>query len=170
MALVVEANQAAFVMIDSSSIRAHQDAAAVLKGGSEEIGASRGDVGIEIDAVVNASGSPIALAPSSRHHDGRAVARRLRRTCRHCGQVSDSDAVAESLGERGSCEIMRPRGRRINPRRFARSERPLYRERYWVECLGQRRKRFRSLGTRDENHAAKFLAMILLSSRLLRTL
>lgn len=144
------------------------------RGGSEEIGASRGGLGTKIHAVVDASGSPIAFALTEGQAADITMAEALLdefvETVVIADKGYDSDALADSLEKRGCRVIIPPRSRRNNPRRFALSERRLYRERHRVECFFQRLKRFRRVGTRYEKRAAKFLAMILLASCLLWTL
>lgn len=144
------------------------------RGGSEEIGASRGGLGTKIHAVVDASGLPIAFALSEGQAADITMAQPLLDEFVEAVVIADkgydSDALAESLEERGCRVIIPPRSRRNHPRRFARSERRLYRQRHRVECFFQRLKRFRRVGTRYEKRAAKFLAMILLASCLLWTL
>ncbi len=144
------------------------------RGGSEEIGASRGGLGTKIHAVVDASGSPIAFALTEGQVADITMAEPLLDDFAGAVVIADkgydSDTLVDCL-ERQDCRaIIPPRSRRNHPRRFGRSERRLYRKRHRVECFFQRIKRFRRIGTRYEKRAANFLAMILLASCVLWSL
>ena len=110
-------------MIDSSSIRVHQHAANVKRGSAETeeghdaparyMGRSRGGLTTKIHALVDANGNPVALKlTEGQAHDGKSASDLLKRL--GAGQTLladrayDSDALRESLAQRGAWANIKP--------------------------------------------------------------
>jgi len=130
------------------------------------MGRSRGGLTTKIHALVDASGLPIALKlTEGQAHDGRSGADLL--TALVAGQVLladrgyDSDALRESLAERGAWANIKPMPNRKNIPSFS----PLlYRARNLVERFFNKLKHFRAVATRYDKRADNYLASVKLAS------
>jgi transposase len=160
-------------MVDSSSIRVHQHAANVKKGvrktpasgnlsAARCMGRSRGGLTTKIHAVVDADGNPIAIKLSEgQAHDGRSAADMLDSV--GPGQILladrayDSDALRQSLADRGAWANIKPISQRVNVPAFSPY---LYRFRNLVERFFNKLKHFRAVATRFEKHDANYLALV----------
>jgi transposase len=163
--------------VDSSSIRVHQRASS-KKGPHEAptasgdlsasrcMGRSRGGLTTKIHALVDANGLPILLKlTEGQAHDGRSAADMLGGL--GPGQILlgdrayDSDALRNSLAERGAWANVKPLARRVNVPAFSAF---LYRYRNLVERFFSKLKHFRAIATRFEKHDANYLALVKLAS------
>ena len=130
------------------------------------MGRSRGGLTTKIHALVDANGNPITLKLSEgQAHDGRSAADMLGGICD--GQILladrayDSNALRQSLADRGAWANIKPMPRRVNVPAFSRF---LYRYRNLVERFFSKLKHFRAIATRFEKHDANYLALVKLAS------
>ena len=130
------------------------------------MGRSRGGLTTKIHAVVDANGNPIKLKLSEgQAHDGRSAADMLGSV--GAGQTLladrayDSDALRQTLAERGAWANVKPMPRRIKLPAFSAY---LYRFRNLVERFFSKLKHFRAIATRFEKHDANYLALVKLAA------
>jgi transposase len=153
-------------MIDSSVVRAHQDASGAQKHqGPQAIGRSRGGPTTKIHVLVDGLGYPVRLelTPGQAHDVTQALCmfEQVSNANVLADRAYDSRAVVEHLEARG-CQVVIPSRRRsTHPRTI---DRHLYKERFLVENFFQKIKRFRRIAMRFEKLAAHYLAMVILAS------
>jgi transposase len=130
------------------------------------MGRSRGGLTTKIHAVVDANGNPIALKLSEgQAHDGRSAADMLDSV--GPGQILladrayDSDALRQTLADRGAWANVKPMPGRVNVPVFSPY---LYRLRNLVERFFNKLKHFRAIATRFEKHDANYLALVKLAA------
>jgi len=130
------------------------------------MGRSRGGLTTKIHALVDAEGRPITLKlTEGQAHDGRSAADMLDAIGN--GQVLladrayDSDALRNSLADRGAWANVKPLAGRINKPAFSPF---LYRYRNLVERFFNKLKHFRAVATRFEKHDANYLALVKLAA------
>jgi transposase len=130
------------------------------------MGRSRGGLTTKIHALVDANGLPILLKlTEGQAHDGRSATDMLA----HMGEgqilladrAYDSDALRQSLANRGAWANIRPMPNRVRVPAFSRF---LYRYRNLVERFFSKLKHFRAVSTRYEKHAENYLALVKLAS------
>lgn len=126
------------------------------------MGRSRGGLTTKIHALVDANGNPIALKlTEGQAHDGKSAGDMLD----HLGagqtlladRAYDSDALRQSLAERGAWANVKPMPGRKNIPAFSPF---LYRYRNLVERFFNKIKHFRAVATRFEKHDANYLAVV----------
>jgi transposase len=130
------------------------------------MGRSRGGLTTKIHAVVDADGNPIAIKLSEgQAHDGRSAADMLDSV--GPGQILladrayDSDALRQSLADRGAWANIKPISQRVNVPAFSPY---LYRFRNLVERFFNKLKHYRAVATRFEKHDANYLALVKLAA------
>ena len=130
------------------------------------MGRSRGGLTTKIHALVDANGLPVVLKLSEgQAHDGRSAADMFDTLAP--GQILladcayDSDALRQSLQERGAWANIKPMPRRVNLPAFSPF---LFRYRNLVERFFNKLKHFRAVATRYEKHAANYLALVKLAA------
>jgi transposase len=130
------------------------------------MGRSRGGLTTKIHALVDANGNPIALKlTEGQAHDGRSASDMLESLGE--GQILladrayDSDALRDSLAERGAWANVKPMPNRVNIPAFSPF---LYRYRNLVERFFNKIKHFRAVATRFEKHDANYLAIVKLAA------
>ena len=130
------------------------------------MGRSRGGLTTKIHAVVDANGNPIKLKLSEgQAHDGRSAADMLGSL--GAGQTLladrayDSDALRQTLAERGAWANVKPMPRRVKVQAFSAY---LYRFRNLVERFFSKLKHYRAVATRFEKHDANYLALVKLAA------
>jgi transposase len=130
------------------------------------MGRSRGGLTTKIHALVDANGNPIALKLSEgQAHDGKSATDLLDRLS--AGQILladrayDSDALRETLVQRGAWANIKPMPGRVNIPAFSAF---LYRYRNLVERFFNKLKHFRAVATRFEKHDANYLALVKLAA------
>lgn len=135
------------------------------------MGRSRGGLTTKIHALVDACGLPIALKlTEGQAHDGRAAADMLGSL--GAGNILladaayDSDALRQTLADRGAWANVKPMPRRRNVPAFSSF---LYRYRNLVERFFNKLKHFRRIATRFDKLARNYLATVLLASTRLWT-
>ncbi|WP_157134739.1 IS5 family transposase [Sphingomonas sp. PAMC 26605] len=154
-------------MIDSTSIRAHQQAATGKKGDLDHcLGRSRGGLTTKIHALVDAQGLPIRLSlTAGQAHDGPAAYRLLDRldprTIVLADKAYDADGIRELIEAQGAVPNIPAKANRKWKPCFSKV---LYRERNLVERFFSKLKHFRRIATRYDKLAENFLAMVQLAS------
>ena len=130
------------------------------------MGRSRGGLTTKIHALVDANGNPIALKlTAGQAHDGKSASDLLKRL--GAGQTLladrayDSDALRESLAQRGAWATIKPMPGRVNIPAFSAF---LYRYRNLVERFFNKLKHYRAIATRFEKHDANYLALVKLAA------
>ena len=130
------------------------------------MGRSRGGLTRKIHALVDGNGNPIALKlTEGQAHDSRSAADMLETIGE--GQILladrayDSDALRNTLTERGAWANVKPMPNRVNIPAFSPF---LYRFRNLVERFFNKLKRFRAVATGFEKHDANYLALVKLAS------
>jgi transposase len=130
------------------------------------MGRSRGGLTTKIHAVVDANGLPIALKlTEGQAHDGRSAADMLVSVA--AGQTLiadrayDSDAMRQTLANRGAWANVKPMPGRVNVPPFSPY---LYRFRNLIERFFNKLKHFRAVATRFEKHDANYLALVKLAA------
>ena len=130
------------------------------------MGRSRGGLTTKIHALVDASGLPIALKLTpGQAHDGRSATDMLGAMGQ--GQILladrayDSDALRQSLKDRGAWACIKPMPNRVNIPSFSPF---LYRYRNLVERFFSKLKHFRAVATRFEKHPENYLALVKLAA------
>jgi transposase len=130
------------------------------------MGRSRGGLTTKIHALVDANGNPITLKlTEGQAHDGRSASDLLEGLGE--GQILladrayDSDALRDSLAERGAWANVKPMPNRVNVPAFSPF---LYRYRNLVEQFFNKIKHFRAVATRFEKHDANYLALVKLAA------
>ena len=130
------------------------------------MGRSRGGLTTKIHALVDANGNPIALRlTEGQAHDGRSASDMLEGLGE--GQILladrayDSDALRDSLAERGAWANVKPMPNRVTIPPFSPF---LYRYRNLVERFFNKIKHFRAVATRFEKHDANYLAIVKLAA------
>jgi transposase len=130
------------------------------------MGRSRGGLTTKIHAVVDANGNPITLKLSEgQAHDGRSAADMLDTVgpgqTLLADRAYDSDALRQSLANRGASANVKPMPHRVNIPPFSPC---LYRLRNLVERFFNKLKHFRAIATRFEKHDANYLALVKLAA------
>jgi transposase len=130
------------------------------------MGRSRGGLTTKIHALVDAEGLPIALKlTEGQAHDGRSADDMLRSL--EAGQILladcayDSNALRQTLAERGAWANVKPMARRKSVPAFSPF---LYRYRNLVERFFNKLKHFRAIATRYDKNPDNYLAAIKLAS------
>jgi len=130
------------------------------------MGRSRGGLTTKIHALVDANGLPITLKlTEGQAHDGRSAQDMLEQM--EAGQILladrayDSDALRQSLHERGAWANVKPMPNRKNIPAFSVF---LYRYRNLVERFFNKLKHFRAVATRYDKRADNYLAGVKLAS------
>jgi len=130
------------------------------------MGRSRGGLTTKIHALVDANGMPIALKlTEGQAHDGRSAVDMLSDIGTDqvllADRAYDSDALRQTLAERGAWANIKPMPNRVNVPAFSTF---LYRYRNLVERFFNKLKHFRAVATRYEKHDANYLALVKLAS------
>jgi len=130
------------------------------------MGRSRGGLTTKIHALVGPRGLPLRLKlTEGQAHDGRSATDMLADMgdCQTflADRAYDSDALRQSLQDKGIFANIRAMPNRINVPAFSKF---LYRYRNAVERFFNKLKHFRAIATRYEKHPANYLALIKLAS------
>jgi transposase len=169
MDAITAAHHGDIQMIDSTSVRAHQQAATAKKGGADAdhcLGRSRGGLTTKIHAVVDAQGLPIRLGlTTGQAHDGQIADTLLNQLGPHtivlADKAYDADRIRQLIQDHGATPNIPPKSNRRWKPCFSRR---LYRERNLIERFFSKLKHFRRVATRYYKLAANFLAMVQLAS------
>lgn len=130
------------------------------------MGRSRGGLTTKIHAVVDANGNPFRLKlTEGQAHDGRSADDMLGSVGKGqtllADRAYDSDALRDTLAERGAKANIKPMPNRVNIPKF---NKKLYRKRNLVERFFNKLKHFRAIATRFEKHDANYMALVKLAS------
>ena len=167
MDAITEAYGGDIQMIDSTSIRAHQQAATAKKGGRDHcFGRSRGGLTTKVHAVVDRQGLPLRLGlTAGQAHDAPAALALLDqlapRTIVLGDKAYDGNAIRDLIEAQGAVPNIPGKSNRKWKPCFSKT---LYRERNQVERFFSKLKHFRRIATRYDKLADNFLAMIKLAS------
>jgi transposase len=154
MDAITAAHDGDIQMIDSTSVRAHQQAASAKKAGADHcLGRSRG-------------GLPIRLGlTAGQTHDGQIADTLLDhlgpRTIVLADKAYDTDRIRELIQDQGATPNIPPKSNRRWKPCFSKR---LYRERNLIERFFSKLKHFRRVATRYDKLATNFLAMVQLAS------
>ncbi|WP_373635118.1 IS5 family transposase [Yoonia sp. SS1-5] len=164
---ISEAYEGDVQMIDSSSIRVHQQGANGQKGGrSDCMGRSRGGLTTKIHALVDAVGRPIRLMLSAgQAYDGHAAMDLLDALPPACKVLADraydSNAIRAMIAAQKAAAVI-PSMPHRNP--VIPYDAEYYKERNWVERFFNKLKNFRAVATRYDKRDDNFLASVQLAS------
>jgi transposase len=130
------------------------------------MGRSRGGLTTKLHAVVDANGNPITLKlTEGQAHDGRSADDMLDSVGKGqtllADRAYDSDALRDTLAERGAKANIKPMPNRVNIPKF---NKRLYRKRNLIERFFNKLKHFRAIATRYEKHDANYMALVKLAS------
>ena len=130
------------------------------------MGRSRGGLTTKIHALVDACGLPIVLKiTEGQAHDGRSAQDMIDTVGRGdvllADRAYDSNALRQTLAERGARANVKPMPNRVMALRF---NRHLYRKRNLVERFFNKIKHYRAVATRYDKRDDNFLAGIKLAS------
>jgi transposase len=130
------------------------------------MGRSRGGLTTKIHALVDANGLPIRLKlTEGQAHDGKSAVDMLETIGDDqtllADRAYDSDALRQSLAERGAWANIKPLANRKTMPVFSTF---LYRYRNLVERFFNKLKHFRAIATRYEKNDANYLALVKLAS------
>jgi transposase len=130
------------------------------------MGRSRGGLTTKIHAMVDANGLPIGLKlTEGQAHDGRAAVSLLETIGAGdillADRAYDSDALRQTLAERGAWANVKPMPNRTNIPAFSRF---LYRYRNAVERFFNKIKHYRGVATRYDKNPDNYLAGVKLAS------
>jgi transposase len=130
------------------------------------MGRSRGGLTTKIHAVVDTNGNPFTLKlTEGQAHDGRSAEDMLDSVGKGqtllADRAYDSDALRNTLAERGAKANIKPMPNRVNIPKF---NKRLYKKRNLVERFFSKLKHFRAIATRFEKHDANYLALVKLAS------
>ena len=130
------------------------------------MGRSRGGLTTKIHALVDAGGLPVALKlTEGQAHDGRSAIDMLQTLgpgdILLADRAYDSDALRQSLAERGAWANIKPMPNRKDIPAFSGF---LYRYRNLVEHFFNKFKRFRGVATRYDKRPDNYLAGVKLAS------
>jgi len=130
------------------------------------MGRSRGGLTTKLHAVVDANGNPITLKlTEGQAHDGRSADDMLDSVGKGqtllADRAYDSDALRDTLAERGAKANIKPMPNRVNIPKF---NKRLYRKRNIIERFFNKLKHFKAIATRYEKHDANYMALVKLAS------
>lgn len=150
-----------WLLLDSTVIRAHPHAAGMNTGADDQaLGRSRGGFGTKLHLAVDALGNPVTLHLSPGQDADVSHAEALLGDHRPEAVLGDkgydSDALVNTITERGATAVIPPKKNRVEPREY---DKDLYKERNKVECSVGLFKQFRRVATRYEKTARNFLGM-----------
>ncbi|MDT0630712.1 IS5 family transposase [Rubrivirga sp. S365] len=157
-----------WLMVDSTILRVHQDAAAAKKGGPSELanhregfGHSRGGLTTKLHVACDALCNPVRFALTGGQapdgHEMLPLIAGLDAGAVLADAAYDSDAHRAALSAGGIGAVIKPNGARSAKPPF---DREVYRERNQVERLIGRLKRYRRIGTRYEQTARNDLSVV----------
>jgi transposase len=160
-----------YLMVDSSSVRVHQDAARTHRGQEvDAMGKSRGGLTTKVHALCDALGYPLAfiLTCGQRGDATQGIGLLLKAMQPGCSCLLDggydSDAIREYVLQEGGTAVIPPKNTRTTTIPF---DKHTYKERHKVENLFQKLKRFRRIATRYEKKVTRFAAMIAIAAILI---
>ena len=157
------------LLVDSTTVRAHQHASgARKKNGLQALGRSRGGLTSKLHAVADTRVRFVrgGLTAGQRHDAPQALPlpEGLAPAYPVADRGDDSDLLVAAHAARGSCAVIPPRRKRRYPRAYNPAR---YAQRHPIERLFSRLKQFRRVATRYDKLDAHFLAFIHLAATVL---
>ena len=154
----------AWVLVDSTTVKAHQAAAGQKKStpAAEALGRSRGGFSTKVHAVVDALGNGLHLvltsgeAADSRPLPGLLAALPQAPGAGVADKAYDTNQALAAIAERQAQAVIPPKANRVEQRLY---DKNLYAERNKVERFFGRLKEARGFATRYEKTATSFLAV-----------
>ena len=165
LAILARDPDAEYMSIDYRPLCVHISTVPAPKkdGEDQAIGRSRGGLTTKIHAIVDALGNPVALSltPGQAHDITQAVPLldQVEPEAFLADKGYDSDALVETLKERGITPVIPSKANRKVPRK---TDFALYRERNLVERFFCKIKQYRAISTRYDKLANTFLAAVAL--------
>jgi transposase len=157
------------LLLDSTTIRAHQHAAGARNSTPEQeaLGRSRGGFSTKIHLAVDGLGRPtkILLTPGQDHDvtQGPELIKDSEADKVIADKGYDSDDFVAAIELQGATPVIPPRSNRIEPRDYDRQD---YKQRNVVERFISFLKQSRRVATRYEKTARNFLGFVLFASTL----
>lgn len=153
--VITTAHDGHIQMIDSTSVRAHQQAATAKRG-----------IQIIVSVVVDAQGLPLRLGlTAGQAHDAQVADALLNHLGPHtivlADKAYDADRIRALINEHGATPNIPPKSNRRWKPCFSKR---LYRKRNLIERFFSKLKHFRRVATRYDKLPANFLAMVQLAS------
>jgi transposase len=167
--LVRDANNE-YLMIDSTIVRAHQQAATGRKKGGADpaLGRSRGGLTTKIHRLCNALGQPLDFVVTAGQVADCTQALPLRGERKAeavlADKGSDTDALVQHIEAAGAPAVIPPKANRKTQRPYNKA---LYKQRNQIERCFSKLKQFRRVATRFEKNRINFQAVIALACSVL---
>ncbi|WP_424511433.1 IS5 family transposase [Rubrobacter taiwanensis] len=158
-----------YLMIDTTIVRAHQQAASG-KGGNqnEALGRSRGGLSTKIHMLCDALGRPLHFVLTGGQVNDSTQAERLLDGVETAHVIADrgydSDGVLEKIEGLGAIAVIPPKSNRREQREY---DKELYKERNLIERTFNKLKSFRRIATRYDRKALYFRSFLYLAASLL---
>lgn len=158
-----------YLMIDSTIVRAHQQAATERKKGPDQaLGRSRGGLTTTIHLLCNELGAPVdfLLSAGQAADCTQAIAllggRQPRAVLADKGY--DTDAIVQHIEAAGAAPVIPPKAHRKIKREY---DRTLYKQRNRIERCFSKLKPFRRIATRFEKNKRHFHSLVALACSML---
>jgi transposase len=153
------------LMVDSTIVRAHQQAATGRQGGSDQaLGRSRGGLTTKIHLLCNGLGQPVDFSITAGQVADCTQALPLLhdRTPEYvlADKGYDADSIVQYIEAQGAVPVIPPRANRKAKREY---DKTLYKQRNLIERCFSKLKHFRRLATRFEKHKINFQSLAALA-------
>ena len=149
-----------YVMIDSTSVRAHACAAGYKKNSIEALGRSRGGFTTKIHAMVDALGNPIKFILTPGQSSDVTQASELLKNISNAHVIADRGYVSDELRSeliQRNCTVVIPN--KCNTKNYF-YDRFIYQDRYKIECFFSKIKQFRRIFSRFDKSARNYLSFL----------
>src|SRR4051812_15055310 len=159
-----------YLMIDSTIVRAHQQAATGRKKGGPDqaLGRSRGGLTTKIHLLCHGLGQPLdfLLTAGQAADCTQAIPLLSDRTTNYvlADKGYDAEAIGQHIQARGAEPVIPPRAHRKTKREYNKT---LYKQRNCIERCFSKLKHFRRLATRFEKNKINFQALVALACSVL---
>jgi transposase len=159
-----------YLMIDSTIVRAHQQAATGRKKGGPDqaLGRSRGGLTTKIHLLCHGLGQPLdfLLTAGQAADCTQAIPLLSDRTTNYvlADKGYDAEAIGQHIQARGAEPVIPPRAHRKSKREYNKT---LYKQRNCIERCFSKLKHFRRLATRFEKNKINFQALVALACSVL---
>ena len=150
-----------YVMVDSTIVRAHQQAVCGKGGQSEALGRSRGGLSTKIHLVADAQGCPVRFSLTGGQRADVSQAIPLLTGIETGAVIADkgyeSNRVLAFIRDRGAEAVIPPKSNRRDPWEY---DRELYRERNLIERAFNKLKQWHRIATRYDRRSLYFLSVL----------
>jgi transposase len=159
-----------YLMIDSTIVRAHQQAATGRKrGGSDPaLGRSRGGLTTKIHLLCNGLGQPVDFIVTAGQvadcTQALALLGERKAEAVLADKGYDADAIVQHIEAAGALPVIPPKTNRSKPRCY---DKTLYKQRNRIERCFSKLKHLRRFATRFEKHKVNFEAVVALACSVL---